>query len=108
EGGSLPFSWNGVSLHAAGATVLRAKISPTGHGDAVSVQIADGAGAPVARIDSLVLRPIGGGLLKAATGRPDSLFRIDWTPISLEDKEADTGTVTLVVPDGDVREVTAS
>ncbi|MCS7479349.1 type I polyketide synthase [Umezawaea endophytica] len=108
EGGSLPFSWNGVSLHAAGATVLRAKISPTGHGDAVEVVVADGGGSPVARIDSLVLRPIGGDLLKAATGHPDSLFRIDWTPLSLEDKEPDAGTVTLVVPDGDVREVTAS
>ncbi|MFD9734909.1 type I polyketide synthase [Umezawaea sp. NPDC059074] len=108
EGGSLPFSWNGVGLHAAGATVLRAKVSPTGHGDAVSVLVADGAGAPVAHIDSLVLRPIGGQLLKSATGHPDALFRIDWTPLSLEDKEADSNTVTLVVPDGDVREVTAA
>ncbi|HWO63626.1 MAG TPA: SDR family NAD(P)-dependent oxidoreductase, partial [Umezawaea sp.] len=108
EGGSLPFSWNGVSLHAAGATVLRARISPSGHGDAVSVHVADGGGSPVARIDSLVLRPIGGQLLKSATGHPDSLFRIDWTPLSLEDKAPDTNTVTLVVPDGDVREVTAS
>ncbi|WP_146175095.1 type I polyketide synthase, partial [Umezawaea tangerina] len=107
EGGSLPFSWNGVSLHAQGATVLRAKISPVGQGDAVSVSVADGGGAPVARIDSLVLRPIGGQLVKAATGQPDSLFRVDWTPLSLEDKEEHPNTVTLVVPDGDAREVTA-
>ncbi len=107
-GGSLPFSWNGVSLHSAGATTLRAKISPTGQGTSVSVSVADGAGAPVARIDSLALRAIGGGLAKSAAVGHDSLFRIDWTPLSLEDKEQDADTVTLVVPDGDVREVTAS
>ena len=28
---SLPFSWQGVSLHAAGASAVRARIAPTGH-----------------------------------------------------------------------------
>ncbi|GLY47190.1 type I polyketide synthase [Lentzea sp. NBRC 102530] len=103
QGASLPFSWNGVTLHAAGASVLRARISPSGH--AVSVSVADGAGVPVARIDSLVLRPIGGQLLKSGAGQSDSLFRVEWAPLSLDRVDGAPRLMTLVVPDGDVRDV---
>ena len=42
----LPFSWQGVCLHAAGASRVRVRIAPAG-GGAVSVELADGAGLPV-------------------------------------------------------------
>ena len=42
----LPFSWQGVSLHAAGAMRARARIAPAGAG-AVSVEVADATGLPV-------------------------------------------------------------
>ncbi|WP_394620320.1 type I polyketide synthase [Lentzea sp. JNUCC 0626] len=105
QGASLPFSWNGVTLHATGASVLRARISPSGQGDAVSVSVADGAGVPVARVDSLVLRPIGGQLAKPGAGQPDSLFRVEWLPLSLDRKDGAPRVVTLVVPQGEVRDV---
>src|SRR3984957_2361313 len=39
----VPFSWQGVSLHAAGASAVRARIAPSGP-SAVSVDLADGLG----------------------------------------------------------------
>ncbi|NEE48070.1 hypothetical protein G3M55_26105, partial [Streptomyces sp. SID8455] len=44
--GWLPFSWNGVRLHASGATELRLRLTPTGR-DAVTVRATDAAGRPV-------------------------------------------------------------
>ena len=48
----LPFEWEGVSLHAVGATRLRARITPVGD-DTVAVTLMDGGGAVVGRIDRL-------------------------------------------------------
>ncbi|MEK8169495.1 polyketide synthase dehydratase domain-containing protein [Streptomyces sp. M19] len=41
----LPFSWSGVTLHAAGASVLRLRMTATG-AEEVSLAVADGTGAP--------------------------------------------------------------
>jgi pimaricinolide synthase PimS3 len=69
-----PVSIGGVSLHAGGASALRIRLTAAGEG-AVSVAVADGAGAPVASIESLVVRP-------ADTGKaPDPLYRLDWVPV---------------------------
>ncbi|MGV9367189.1 type I polyketide synthase, partial [Amycolatopsis sp. NPDC003731] len=74
--GGMPFSWSGVTLHAAGATALRVRLVPAGD-NAVSVTVCDQTGGPVAEIESLTLRPI-----TAAAPVPDgSLFRLDRTPI---------------------------
>ncbi|MFE4368425.1 SDR family NAD(P)-dependent oxidoreductase [Streptomyces sp. NPDC056835] len=78
--GRLPFSWSGARLHASGATVLRVRLSPAGS-DGVSLMVADGAGAPVATVDSLVLRPVSAGSLGSAR-RHESLFRLDWVTAS--------------------------
>ncbi|WP_193475515.1 type I polyketide synthase, partial [Streptomyces griseomycini] len=74
--GGLPFAWSGVRLHASGATVLRVRLSPAG-ADAVALAVADGAGAPVATVDSLVLRPVSATLPRQGW---ESLFRLDWVP----------------------------
>jgi len=79
----LPFAWNGVALHASGATALRVRAVPEGSG-AVSLTMADLTGAPVATIGSLVLRPVAADALDSARATVnDSLFRIDWTPVPL-------------------------
>ncbi|MFD4673748.1 SDR family NAD(P)-dependent oxidoreductase [Lentzea sp. NPDC058450] len=106
EGGtaSLPFAWNGVSLFAAGAQVLRARVRPAG--DGISVDVADGAGNPVARVDSLVLRPISGEQFRARGGS-DSLFRVDWTQLPPAEGGAPADvTVLAVSSSADVHEVT--
>ncbi len=45
-GGGLPFSWEGVSLHATGASALRVRLAPVGK-DAISVAAADTSGQDI-------------------------------------------------------------
>ncbi|WP_146193945.1 type I polyketide synthase, partial [Streptomyces sp. MA5143a] len=73
----LPFAWNGVTLHATGAAHVRVRIFPAGP-DATAAQIADGTGAPVATVASLVARPVAPEQLEAA-GPADFLYRLGWT-----------------------------
>ncbi|WP_045703281.1 type I polyketide synthase [Streptomyces rubellomurinus] len=77
----LPFAWNGVRLHRAGATALRVRLAPAGP-DAMSLQVADETGAPVVAVASLRARPVSVEQLRAASraGVGDALFRVDWTP----------------------------
>ncbi|MEW1930457.1 type I polyketide synthase, partial [Streptomyces sp. NPDC088360] len=90
DSGGLPFSWTGVRLHASGATALRVRLAPTG-ADGVALTVADGSGAPVATIDSLVLRPMA---TKPARQDRDSLFGVDWVPAQLpEGPDGDALTV---------------
>ncbi|MGC4808716.1 SDR family NAD(P)-dependent oxidoreductase [Micromonospora sp. DT233] len=89
EPGRLPFSFSGVTLHAVGATALRARLRPTGP-ETVTVQAADVAGRPVAEVASLTLRPMAadapGDPSRPDTPR-DALYHLDWTPIPGPDTE---------------------
>ncbi|HYQ64245.1 MAG TPA: SDR family NAD(P)-dependent oxidoreductase [Actinophytocola sp.] len=76
DGTRLPFLWRGVTVSASGATALRVAITVTG-ADEVSVRLADPAGAPVATVDSLLLRTIREDQLTAAT---DPLRCLEWRP----------------------------
>ncbi|MFD9734911.1 type I polyketide synthase [Umezawaea sp. NPDC059074] len=100
---SLPFSWTGVSLFAAGAETLRARVSP--NGDGISVDVADGTGSPVARVDSLVLRPISGEQFTRVG--VDSLYRVDWTPVTAEPESVEDVTILHVADSANVHTVTA-
>nr|WP_265296535.1 type I polyketide synthase [Streptomyces sp. SHP 1-2] len=77
----LPFAWNGVRLHRTGATALRVRLAPAGP-DAMSLDVAEATGAPVASVASLRARPVSVEQLRAASraGVGDALFRVDWTP----------------------------
>ncbi len=83
EGVALPFSWQGVSLHAAGASSVRARIAPSGP-SAVSVELADGLGLPVLSVASMVARPVSQHQLMAAVAGSggDRLFELVWSPAS--------------------------
>ncbi|MFD7932548.1 type I polyketide synthase, partial [Streptomyces sp. NPDC059742] len=82
-GARLPFAWNGVRLHAAGASAARVRLAPAGHG-AVSLELADSAGQPVASVDSLALRAVSPEQIGAARGgRLESLFQVEWTAVPL-------------------------
>jgi candicidin polyketide synthase FscB len=77
----LPFAWGEVSLHAAGASVLRVRLRQAADG-VLSLAASDGAGVPVVSVGSLVLRPVAAGLLAAgAGGSRDALFAVDWVPV---------------------------
>ncbi|WP_156746498.1 type I polyketide synthase, partial [Mycobacterium sp. E1715] len=81
EGSMLvPFSWQRVSLHAAGATAVRARIVPVSD-SAVSIELADGLGLPVLSVASMVARPVTDQQLLAAVSSsgPDRLFEVIWS-----------------------------
>ncbi|MFF2745876.1 type I polyketide synthase [Kitasatospora sp. NPDC058048] len=89
--GWLPFSWNGVRLHASGATELRLRLTPTGR-DAVAVRATDAIGRPVVSARSLVLRPVTADRFKATrAGHHEELFRPEWQALP---EHAATGTAS--------------
>ncbi|MFI6739544.1 SDR family NAD(P)-dependent oxidoreductase [Nonomuraea sp. NPDC050451] len=76
----LPFAWTGVRLAATGAATLRVRLAPAG-ANAVRIEVADATGAPVASVDSLVVRAMAAADLKAAADPlRDALFALDWVP----------------------------
>jgi polyketide synthase 12/polyene macrolide polyketide synthase len=79
ENGLLPFAWNGVRLHASGASRLRVRLTRTG-ADSVSIAAADVQGAPVLSVESLTLRGPMTQWPALGAGR-DRLLRLDWVPV---------------------------
>ncbi|MFI9419287.1 type I polyketide synthase [Streptomyces werraensis] len=76
----LPFAWNGLVLHATGASALRVRVAPCGP-DALSFQAADETGGLVLTMDSLVSLPVSTDQLDAAAAHDtrDALFGVEWT-----------------------------
>ena len=106
--GGIPFSWEGVSLHATGAAALRVRLSRDEDGT-VSIAVADTAGGPVASVGSLITRQISADQLSDTTAVRDSLFRLEWVPVTLDDEPVpvvmlDSGDMASLV-DGDVPDV---
>jgi acyl transferase domain-containing protein/NADP-dependent 3-hydroxy acid dehydrogenase YdfG/acyl carrier protein len=92
---ALPFSWNGVSLHAAGASGLRVHLSPAGDGG-FSLMVADEMGAPVATVSSLVVRPLSPRqLADARGGARESLLRVSWTSLPVSPAASAGGWAAL-------------
>ncbi|MFF4830119.1 beta-ketoacyl synthase N-terminal-like domain-containing protein, partial [Streptomyces sp. NPDC001312] len=96
----LPFSWEGVSLHAFGATALRVRLAPAG-ANAMSVTAVDPAGRPVVSIARLLARPVDVDQLSSDAGQlRDALFRLEWNPVPLPEGAGSAG-VGLLGPDTD-------
>ncbi|WP_194821348.1 type I polyketide synthase [Micromonospora sp. S-DT3-3-22] len=72
----LPYSWEGVTLHAGGARTLRVSMTTLG-GNALVLRAADGTGTPVIEVRSLAMLPADLG--RSAVNR-ESLLRLEWTP----------------------------
>ncbi|MCP3803258.1 SDR family NAD(P)-dependent oxidoreductase [Allokutzneria sp. A3M-2-11 16] len=87
----LPFAWTGVELHAVGATALRVRMSPAGP-DAISLELSDMDGHPVATVESLVLRAV-------AAPAPEPLYRVEWVPVAKPDSSAETGLYEVTADD---------
>ncbi|MBI0300086.1 SDR family NAD(P)-dependent oxidoreductase [Streptomyces sp. PRKS01-29] len=83
--GVLPFAWNGVRLHASGATSVRARLRTIGP-DTVELTVVDPSGAPVLTAESLVLRTYTAG--DSATDAP--LYRLAWRPVPADPGHART------------------
>ncbi|HJP73420.1 MAG TPA: SDR family NAD(P)-dependent oxidoreductase [Pseudonocardiaceae bacterium] len=83
QDGLVPFQYTGVRLNAAAPTTIRVRIAPAGE-NAVSLVVADENGVPVGSIDSLLLRQVDlAQLSELAFDHKDSLFQIDWAPVSV-------------------------
>ncbi|MGP4115512.1 acyltransferase domain-containing protein, partial [Streptomyces sp. 4N509B] len=98
DSGRLPFSWRGVTLHAAGAASLRVRIVH-GSDDSVSLLASDADGVPVVTVESLLTRPINAEHLNAARRAHDELplHEVVWQPHPLAaDAEVGSGGLALV------------
>jgi polyene macrolide polyketide synthase len=94
-GPKLPFSWSDVSLQAVGARELRVRL--VSEGEAVGLQLADGAGAPVATVGSLVLRPLDSSQLRAPSqGAATGPLELEWAEVPLAKQDAAPAKVELL------------
>ena len=84
----IPFSWQGVTLHQQGTGELRVRIRPVGP-NAVALDLATAAGAPVATVSALTLRA-------AAEPVPDAGHRLGWQPITAVTDPAEPGSWAVV------------
>ncbi|MFD3746318.1 type I polyketide synthase [Nocardia sp. NPDC058633] len=77
----LPFAWEGVCLHAVGASSLRVRLTPTGT-DRVGLELSDSAGRPVAGAQSLALREIPlSALGQRASSSDGGLYEVNWVTV---------------------------
>uniref|UniRef100_UPI003D74827D SDR family NAD(P)-dependent oxidoreductase n=1 Tax=Micromonospora sp. RP3T TaxID=2135446 RepID=UPI003D74827D len=95
-GPRVPFTFGGVQVHAAGAAVLRVRLSRAG--DAVRLVAADETGAPVVSVDELVLKELGASVVPAAADR--SVLEVTWTARDVTPADRPTAWATLAGVDG--------
>ncbi|MFD8726287.1 SDR family NAD(P)-dependent oxidoreductase, partial [Streptomyces sp. NPDC059629] len=79
----LPFGWNGLVLHAAGASALRVRLVRSA-AHTLSLEAADRTGGPVLSLQSLVSRPMPVEQLDrtAAVDTRDALFGVEWIDVT--------------------------
>ena len=80
--GRLPFSFGGVSLHAAGARALRVRVSGN-PAASLSLTAADPQGQLVARVGSLALREFDPTRIAAGHPEEEGLFHLEWVPVTV-------------------------
>ncbi|MEV4117241.1 SDR family NAD(P)-dependent oxidoreductase, partial [Nonomuraea sp. NPDC049695] len=94
SGPLIPFNWNGVTLHAAGATALRVRLRRL-DGDAVTrLDVADPTGRPVVSVEELTARPLAPGQLSGAVPA-QWLYEVAWRPV--DERGAETAARVLDV-----------
>ncbi|WP_371675367.1 type I polyketide synthase [Streptomyces sp. NBC_01276] len=96
----LPFAWNGIRLHAAGAASVRVRISPLPAGS-VALELTDTSGAPVVTVGSLTLRPFDARQLRSsADSHRDSLFDVEWVSVDPDGRQSQDVPEAVVVSFG--------
>ncbi|OBK16199.1 type I polyketide synthase [Mycobacterium asiaticum] len=79
----LPFSWQGICLHAAGASQARVHIAPVGV-ESVSIELADTSGLPLLSVRELSVRPVSADqLTPVIRGVGGGLLQVSWSPVAL-------------------------
>jgi acyl transferase domain-containing protein len=95
---SLPFSWEGVAVHAAAARSLRVRAAVSASGD-ISLVATDPAGAPVVTVDRLRSRPVRADQLGPEVD--GLLLRLAWSPFDGDPVEPAGPVVLHECEDGD-------
>ncbi|MET8774547.1 type I polyketide synthase [Nocardia sp. NPDC004654] len=91
---ALPFSWNRVVVHSAGAASVRVRVVL--HGDRFAVQMADEHGYPVLSVGALVSRPVSADRL-VVDRVSDALFGVEWITVPpLPSGAVEPGRVTVL------------
>ncbi|MFF3489277.1 type I polyketide synthase, partial [Streptomyces sp. NPDC002701] len=93
--GVVPFSWEGVCLHASGAQAVRVRMTRTGD-ESATVAVVDPAGAPVASVENLVLRAVASGPAGTDDSTRDSLFQVEWVAARAIEAGAAAGPVGVL------------
>ncbi|WP_206432888.1 polyketide synthase dehydratase domain-containing protein, partial [Streptomyces sp. ADI98-12] len=93
--GVVPFSWEGVCLHATGAREVRVRMTRTGD-ESAAVAVVDPTGAPVASVENLVLRAVTPEPTGTDALTRDALFRVDWVRAGTTGDAADAGPVGVL------------
>ncbi|MET8146681.1 type I polyketide synthase, partial [Sphaerisporangium sp. NPDC005288] len=104
----IPFNWNGVTLHAAGATALRVRLRRL-DGEAVTrLDLTDPVGRPVASVETLTARPLTSEQLGGAASAR-LLYEVAWRPLAAADERgAETGGTAAGVLDVAMLDVASS
>ncbi|WP_067825000.1 type I polyketide synthase [Nocardia inohanensis] len=95
-GAVLPFAWNRVALHSAGAAAVRVRSVP--EGDNFAIQIADEQGRPVLSVGALVSRPVSAERL-GADRVSDARFGVEWVTVPQPATAVEPGRVAVLGPD---------
>ncbi|MDT0527723.1 SDR family NAD(P)-dependent oxidoreductase [Micromonospora sp. DSM 115977] len=93
-GPRVPFAFEGVQVHASGATVLRVRLSRSAAG--VRLVACDEVGAPVVSVDSLVLRELADTATAGVASR--SMFEVVWQAEETEPVDDVSGWAVLGGP----------
>ncbi|WP_369690750.1 SDR family NAD(P)-dependent oxidoreductase [Nocardia crassostreae] len=83
---SVPFSWEGVRLHAVGAQSLRVRVTAPGP-DRIALTLADPVGNPVAEVGALTLRTLPRSALTAGRAAGTDLFVPSWSALPTGEAE---------------------
>ncbi|MEU8897603.1 type I polyketide synthase [Nocardia sp. NPDC048505] len=90
----LPFAWEGVTLHAIGATTVRVRVTPDG-ADRIGLVLTDPSGRSVATVRALTVRAVAMDHLRGSAASTDeSLFALGWVPVSRPEAAPAAGTWT--------------
>ncbi|GAB3085358.1 SDR family NAD(P)-dependent oxidoreductase [Micromonospora schwarzwaldensis] len=103
----LPFAWNGLTLHATGATTLRVRLRRVGP-HAFALSATDPAGVPVVEAASLAMRPISRAELGARDDAvTDALFHLTWQPLPTSPPSTPARIAVLAAPSTDATDPSA-
>ncbi|WP_255955314.1 SDR family NAD(P)-dependent oxidoreductase, partial [Streptomyces odontomachi] len=72
---------SGLTVHATGASKVRAQLSPAG-ADAFAVRITDESGALVASVDEVRVVPVSAERVRRGRERQDARFHLEWLPVT--------------------------